>query len=123
MDSMRVDKKLIESLNDIQYISNLRTCLLVRIADYAAQLCGCRSTRQVADHQSVDVDNKYYELLHRLLYNIPECYDYINNDHIYKESILQLNDDELELLLEDALFEIIQFDNHSIFAEYFFEQA
>ena len=66
MDSMRIDKKLIESLNDIQYISNLRTCLLVRIADYAAQLCGCRSTRQVADHQSVDVDNKYYELLHRL---------------------------------------------------------
>lgn len=120
---MRIDKKLIESLNDIQYISNLRTCLLVRIADYAAQLCGCRSTRQVADHQSVDVDNKYYELLHRLLYNIPECYDYINNDHIYKESILQLNDDELELLLEDALFEMIQFDNHAIFAEYFFEQA
>lgn len=120
---MRIDKKLIESLNDIQYISNLRTCLLVRIADYAAQLCGCRSTRQVADHQSVDVDNKYYELLHRLLYNIPECYDYINNDHIYKESILQLNDDELELLLEDALFEMIQFDNHAIFAEYFFEQV
>lgn len=123
MDSMRIDKKLIESLNDIQYISNLRTCLLVRIADYAAQLCGCRSTRQVADHQSVDVDNKYYELLHRLLYNIPECYDYINNEHKYKESILRLNDDELELLLEDALFEIIQFDNHSIFAEYFFEQT
>lgn len=123
MDSVRIDKKLIESLNDIQYISNLRTCLLVRIADYAAQLCGCRSTRQVADHQSVDVDNKYYELLHRLLYNIPECYDYINNDHTYKESILQLNDDELELLLEDALFEMIQFDNHAIFAEYFFEQS
>lgn len=123
MDSMRIDKKLIESLNDIQYISNLRTCLLVRIADYAAQLCRCRSTRQVADHQSVDVDNKYYELLHRLLYNIPECYDYINNDHTYKESILQLNDDELELLLEDALFEMIQFDNHAIFAEYFFEQV
>ena len=123
MDSMRIDKKLIESLNDIQYISNLRTCLLVRIADYAAQLCGCRSTRQVADHQSVDVDNKYYELLHRLLYNIPECYDYIKHDHIYKESIPQLNDDELELLLEDALFEMIQFDNHAIFAEYFFEQS
>lgn len=119
MDQASVDRKLLTLLQDFQYFSLLRTSLLVKISDYAAQLCGCRSTRQIADTCRDEFESQYSMLMNTLYCQFIECVRYIEGDHIYKEVILSLDEKELEQLLENTLFEMVAFNCRTIFEEYF----
>lgn len=120
MDSQRVDKQLLALLQSLPYFSKLGTSLCIRLSDYAAQLCGCRSTRQIVDGRSSDVSEKFELLLNDLFYTRLECIRLLDNPHTYKESVLLLSEQEIELILENAIYEIIVFSNTSIFKEHFF---
>ena len=119
MESQQVDTKLLALLKDLPYFSRLGTCLSIRLADYAAQLCGYRSTRQVDDSHSDDVSDQFDILINNLYSQIHECITYIKEPHAYKQSILEMDDCEIEVLLETALFEMVHLDCRSIFVEYF----
>lgn len=119
MNSQQVDDKLLAMLKDLPYFSRLGTCISIRLADHAAQLCGCRSTRQVDDSLVDDVSDKFDELVINLQSQINECVSYIKKDHTYKPSILEMDDDHLENLLEDALYDMVMYDYSYSFIEYF----
>ena len=120
MNSQQVDTKLLALLKDLPYFSRLGTSLSISLADYAAQLCGCRSSRQVDDNNSDDVSDKFDTLINNLHTHIQECILYIESDHTYKQSIFELDDNELEILLESTLYEMICLDCRHIFADNFF---
>ena len=121
MNSQQVDDRLLALLNELPYFSRLGTCLLIRLADHAAQICGCRSTRQVDDSKWEDVDEQFNMLLTTLYSQIHEGKEYLNNPHTYKQSILLLNDDSLENYLEDVLYEMSIYDCSYSFIDMFFE--
>lgn len=119
MNSQQIDDKLLALLKDLPYFSILGTSLSISLADHAAQLCGCRSSRQVDDSRSDDVSDQFDDLINNLYSHIHECILYIENDHIYKQSIFEMNDGELEILLESTLYEMICLDCRHIFADNF----
>ena len=49
MNSQQIDDRLRSMLNSLPFFSRLGTCLTIRLTDYAAQLCGYRSTRHMDD--------------------------------------------------------------------------
>ena len=122
MNSQQVDEQLLVLLNDLQYFSRLKTCLQIRLADYAAQQCGCRSTRQILDSVADEVEENYSYLLNLLPYYTYECIKYINESHTFKQEILDLDDMGIEDTLEAALFNMIIFDCSRIFIEYFLDE-
>jgi hypothetical protein len=107
-------------LNSLPLFSRLGTCLTIRLADHAAQKCGYRSTRQVDDSKLDDVEESYSEMLNTLRCQIDECIEYIDDDHIYKDEIYSINEDSLEDLIEDVLFEMTIYDCSLIFKEMMF---
>lgn len=119
MNSQQVDDKLLALLKDLPYFSRLGTSLSISLADHAAQLCSCRSSRQVDDSHSDDVSDKFDDLVNNLHSHIHECILYIEGDHIYKQSIFEMDDNELEILLENTLYEMICLDCRHIFADNF----
>ena len=120
MNSQQVDNKLLALLKDLPYFSRLGTSLSISLADHAAQLCGCRSSRQVDDSHSDDVSDQFDDLINNLHTHIHECILYIEGDHIYKQSIFELDDSELETLLESTLYEMVCLDCRHISADNFF---
>jgi len=120
MESQQVDKILLAILKDLPYFSKLGTCLCIRLSDYAAQMCGCRSTRQMNDNQVEDIDEQYHYLLDILDYHIKEAINYISVPHCYKDNILSSTEDEIEDLIIEVLFSMVVMDYKNIFAEYFF---
>ena len=120
MTCQEVDNKLLALLNDLPYFSRLGTCLTIRLADHAAQLCGCRSTRQVDEWQSEEVQEQYDILLSNLLVQIQEGIDYLSEKHSYKRRFYFMSDNDLELLLENTLYYMAIYNNHHIFFENFF---
>jgi len=121
MESQQVDEKLLALLKELPYQSRLGTSLLIRLADYAAQLCGCRSTRQIDDLLSDDVEDFFNSLVDSLSDIVLDIQSYIESEHKYKESLFDLDDYDLEILLEDTLYSIIEYDSSEIFIENFFE--
>jgi hypothetical protein len=121
MESQQVDIKLLAMLKDLPYFSRLGVCISIRLADYAAQLCGCRSSRQIDGNLSDDVSEQFDSLINSLKSNTAECILYIENKHNYKQDVLEMSDENLELLLEDTLYEMIQFNCRHIFVENFFD--
>lgn len=121
MGCREVDDKLVKMLHDMNYFSRLKTCLFVRLADHAAQLCGCRSTRQIDEGKNEDVDKAFDSLILILFDCIRESLDYISSNHTYLDQIYELNEDSLEILLEDTLYEMTTSDCKSIFTEKFFK--
>lgn len=119
MESQRVDAKLLALLNDLPYLSRLGTCLSIRLADHAAQLCGFRSTRQVDYSHSDDVSDQFDLLINNLHSQIQECISSIKEPHIYRSHILKMSDNDIEILLETTLFEMVCSDCRFIFAENF----
>lgn len=119
MTGQQVDDKLLALLNDLPYFSRLGVCLSVRISDYAAQLCGCRSSRQVDDNITEEVSNQFNLLIDELYLYIDECRNYISQHHIYKEYILSMSDDALEEHLESTLFNMLYNRDDFIFVENF----
>ena len=119
MNSQQVDTKLLALLKDLPYFSRLGTSLSISLADHAAQLCGCRSSRQVDDSNSDDVSDQFDALVNNLHTHIHECILYIEDEHTYKQSILEMHDSELEILLENTLYEMICLDCRHIFADNF----
>ena len=119
MNSQQVDNKLLAWLKDLPYFSRLGTSVSISLADHAAQLCGCRSSRQVDDSNSDDVSDKFDALINNLHSHIHECILYIEGDHIYKQSIFELDDNELEILLENTLHEMVCLDCRHVFADNF----
>lgn len=119
MNSQQVDNKLLALLKDLPYFSRLGTSLSISLADHAAQLCGCRSSRQVDDVNSDDVSDQFDALINNLHTHIHECILYIESDHIYKQSIFELDDSELEILLEITLCEMVCLDCRHVFADNF----
>lgn len=119
MNSQQVDNKLLALLKDLPYFSRLGTSLSISLADHAAQLCGCRSSRQVDDVNSDDVSDQFDALINNLHTHIHECILYIESDHIYKQSIFELDDSELEILLEITLYEMVCLDCRHVFADNF----
>ena len=115
----QVDAFLLSTLNDIEYFSTLGTCLQLRLADYAAQQCGCRSTRQIRDNVADDIEEIFQFYLNLIPYYTYECVKYINGIHSYRRDILAMSDGDIEELLETSLFNMIVFDCSRIFAEYF----
>lgn len=120
MESQQVDSKLLAMLKDLPYFSRLGTCISIRLADYAAQLCGCRSTRQVDDSKVDEVSDQFDVLINELQYKVDECIEYISAPHIYKTDIFEMDDTSIECLLEDALYDMIQHDNKYLFVDHFF---
>lgn len=119
MNSQQVDNKLLALLKDLPYFSRLGTSLSISLADHAAQLCGCRSSRQVDDSYSDDVSCQFDALVNNLHSHIHECILYIESDHIYKQSIFEMCDSELEILLESTLYEMVCLDCRHVFADNF----
>lgn len=119
MDCQQVDCRLLAMLSELPYFSRLGTCLCIRLADYAAQLCGCRSTRQVDDSKSDDVSDQYDLLLLNLYSQIHECLTYLKEPHTYRQPVLEMTDVDLESHLEKTLFEMVVFDCRHVFVEYF----
>ena len=119
MNSQQVDDKLLALLKDLPYFSRLGTSLAISLADHAAQLCGCRSSRQVDDIHLDDVSDQFDALINNLHTYIHECILYIEDDHIYKQSIFEMDDSKLEILLENTLYEMICLDCRHIFADNF----
>lgn len=120
MNSQQIDDRLRSMLNSLPFFSRLGTCLTIRLTDYAAQLCGCRSTRQMDDSKVKEIDEQYYELLAILQDHICNAIEYISKEHSYKENIYLLDDDSFENLIEDILFEMIIYDCSFIFIERLF---
>lgn len=116
----QVDEALLYMLNDLSYFSRLRTCLQIRLADFAAQMCGFRSTRQIPDNFIDDVEDNYSLLLNELESNVNEFKSILSINHIYKSDILELEDLDLELLLEDILYEMTVDHSINIVNEYLF---
>ena len=106
-------------LKDLPYFSKLGTSISISLADHAAQLCGCRSSRQVDDVNSDNVSDQFDALINNLHTHIHECILYIEDDHIYKQSIFEMDDSELEILLENTLYEMICLDCRHVFADNF----
>jgi hypothetical protein len=121
MDVQQMDNKILFILKDLPYFSKLGTFICIRLADYAAQMCGCRSTRQIDDNKLDDIDDQYNYLIDLLKYYIAYIIEYLNTNHKYKKSVLELNDDQLEDLLIDTLFNMTIMDYKNIFIECFFE--
>lgn len=119
MNSQQVDNKLLALLKDLPYFSRLGTSVSISLADHAAQLCGCRSSRQVDDSRSDDVSDKFDALINNLHSHIHECTLYIESDHTYKHSVFELDDNELEILLENTLYEMVCLDCRHVFADNF----
>lgn len=119
MNSQQVDTKLLALLKDLHYFSRLGTSLSISLADHAAQLCGCRSSRQVDDNNSDDVSDQFDALINNLHTHIHECILYIEDDHTYKQSIFEMCDNELEILLENTLYEMVCLDCRHVFADNF----
>ena len=120
MNTQQIDDHLRSVLNSLPFFSRLGTCLAIRLADHAANICGYRSTRQVDDSKSDDVEENYNELLNTLQYQISECIEYIDGDHTYKDEIYSIDEDSLEYLIEDVLFEMTIYDCSLIFKEMMF---
>ena len=119
MNSQQVDNKLLALLKGLPYFSRLGTSVSISLADHAAQLCGCRSSRQVDDSHSDDVSDKFDTLINNLHSHIHECILYIEDDHTYKQSIFEMCDSELEILLENTLYEMVCLDCRHVFADNF----
>ena len=119
MNSQQVDNKLLALLKDLPYFSRLGTSVSISLADHAAQLCGCRSSRQVDDSRSDDVSDQFDALVNNLHSHIHECILYIESDHTYKQLIFELDDNELEILLENTLYEMVCLDCRHVFADNF----
>lgn len=117
-----MDDKLIKMLNDLQYTSQLKTSICIQLADYAAQMMGYRSTRQINSNDEDKVEELYTELLNKLLSISDECRSLIErNQLVYRKEILLLNDDDLINKLEDTLFNAVIFNDSKIFVENFIE--
>ena len=119
MNSQQVDNKLLALLKDLPYFSRLGTSVSISLADHAAQLCGCRSSRQVDDSNSDDVSDQFDALVNNLHSHIHECILYIESDHTYKQLIFELDDNELEILLENTLYEMVCLDCRHVFSDNF----
>jgi len=120
METQQLDKRIQSVLESLPYFSKLGTWLCIKLSDYAAQLNGCRSTRQMNDNQIADIDEQYQYLLNTLLYQIHEVITFLKEDHIYKQEILEMSDDELENLIIETLFSMTILDCRNIFIDYFF---
>lgn len=115
-----IDEKLKCLLHEAEGFSQLNTCLGVRLSDHAAQLCGCRSTRQISDSVADDVELTFFDLLNRLHDNIIECLSYLENDHVYNDNVMSFNDETLSKYLEDVLYYMTVENYRSYFYESFF---
>ena len=120
METQQLDKRIQSVLESLPYFSKLGTWLCIKLSDYAAQLNGCRSTRQMNDNQIADIDEQYQYLLNILSYQIHEAITLLKEDHIYKQEVLEMNDDELENLIVETLFSMTVLDCRNIFVDYFF---
>jgi hypothetical protein len=121
MNQKQLDDLIQKLLDGLKYCSRFGTCLGIRVADYSAQICGYRSTRQVDDNNIDDVHEQFENLMMDLDPHIQECLMCIKLPHTYKQAILEMNELEVECTLETALYEMIIFDCSLIFSEYFFE--
>lgn len=121
MNAQQIDDQIKSMLASLQFFSRLGTCLGVRLSDYAAQMNGCRSTRQIDDSRADDVEDTYNQLLTALNTNAQECIQYLNEDHSYKEEIYLYDECLLERLLEDVLFEMTIYDCSLIFKNKLFD--
>ena len=121
MDSKTIDETIKTMLHDLPYLSLMKTSLSIRLADYAAQQCGFRSTRQIDGKFATDINDKYTELNTILFYNINEILILLKKDHEYKYDIQYLDKEQLEILLENTLFEMTTYNCYTIFKYYFFK--
>jgi hypothetical protein len=121
MNAKRLDDLIQNLLSGLPYFSRLGTCIGIRLSDYASQLCGCRSSRQIDDGQVEEVSEQFELLMEDLIPHIQECLLYIKSTHNYRPFILEMSEQDIEVLLETALYEMVIFDCHLIFAEYFLE--
>lgn len=119
MKPKEVDEFLLVSIKDLPYFSLLGTCLSVRLADHAAQMNGCRSTRQIDDLVDDKIENTFNDLIRELQDSVEEISLIINSDHEYLSEILSLNTDKLEILLEDTLYDMTIYNDCKIFFDRF----
>lgn len=117
---MSVDDRIISMLNQLLFTSRLRTSLSIRLADHAAQLLGFRSTRQVGEGSKDDVEEAYQDLTNKLISTVYEFKNQIESrTRDYKPQILNYSELELELLLENTLFDAIIYDDATTFMQSF----
>lgn len=119
--SKAIDDKLISMLKLLTIASRLRTCLDIRLADYASQTLGYRSTRHVRGDERDAVEDVFEDLINTLHYISNECITIISREHTYKPTILQMDEYQLELLLETTLYECVVYDTTKIFCETFLD--
>ena len=119
MEAQQIDNHLISLLHDLPYFSILSTSLQIRLADHAAALCGCRSTRQMDDINIKDVDDTYCELMSFLQICIYECLNVLEASHEFSSSVKELNESDIEILLENTLYEMTICGCKNIFNENF----
>ena len=109
MTSMQLDSLITDLLESVFTISRFRTCLCVRLSDYAAQICGYRSTRCMDESGCNTVDEKYTELLCSAYDYVHEMLERIKKPHTYQQSMYEMTECEIECLLEDTLYNAVCF--------------
>lgn len=112
MDSKQVDDLLLTELRYARCGSKLRTSLGIRLADHASNLNGFRSSRQIPGDKKDEVEESSNKLMDRLIVCSYE-YEFIieDNNHTYKSVIYEMSSDEIELVLENCLFDSIIHSN------------
>ena len=121
MDAQQIDNKLLSLLKGLPYFSVLYTCLQIKLSDHAAALYGCRSSRQIDESKYQDIDDAYCRLISVLQINIDECLRKLEVPHTYRSEILSMNESQLEVLLENTLYEMTICECKYIFSEYFLD--
>lgn len=115
-----IDDKLIEMLNVLPIASRLRTCLNLRLSDFAAQRLGYRSVCHVKGSDRLAVEDIFKNLINTLIYVTYECVSKINQEHTYQSFIYDLCDFDLEVMLEDTLYNIVTHEDIALFERQFF---
>lgn len=122
MDSKQIDDLILTELRFARCGSRLRTSISIKLADHAAHLNGFRSSRQIPGDKKDDVEDSFQELIDCLVNCTYEYSSILEKPHIYKDTILTMSSEDIEVLLEDCLYDSIVYDDYSsTFNRFFLE--
>lgn len=121
MNDKEIDDLLLTELKYMLIGSRMRTCLSIKLGDFAAQLLGYRNSRHIPSNDKDEVEDTFIELTSKLISISYHLQDLLQAEHKYKASIYSLSSEELEILLEDSIYDAAIYDTLDQFKEQFLE--
>lgn len=121
MNDKEIDDLLLTELKYMLIGSRMRTCLNIKIGDFASQCLGYRNSRHIPGNDKDAVEDVFIELTSKLFSISYHLQDLLQTEHKYKASIYSLSSEELEILLEDSIYDAVIYDTLDQFKEQFLE--